>query len=392
MNQSGLTRIAALVGYTPLALDMIEYALDLYQQLRPIDGNFLFSPYSISTVLAMTYAGARGETADQIRQTLHFSLDQEQLHPSFAGLQECMDQVESKSGIELKIANALWPHSSYPFLNEYLALVERYYRTSITGLNYGKPESARAAINAWVEQKTEQKIKELIPEGILNELTRLVLTNAIYFKGDWASQFDEIFTEPAPFYFAEGESITVPMMHQKGQFGYGHAPGVQILELPYLGGDLSMVILLPDKVDGLAQLEQQLTAENLVRWTWLVSNNEGEVELSLPRFKLSCAFKLNQMLKSMGMVDAFSDEAADFSGIDGTKYLYISAVLHKAFVAINEEGTEAAAATAVVLKIRGLPEPLVNFRADHPFIFLIREKSSGSILFLGRVVRPTESD
>jgi serpin B len=391
MNQPGSTRIAAPVGYTPLALNMIDFALDLYEQLSSIEGNLFFSPYSILTALAMTYAGARGATADQMRRALYFSLKPEQLHQAFAQLQECMAQIEKKGGVQLKIANALWPHLTYPFLLEYLALVEHYYGVGITGVNYNDPEAARDTINAWVEGKTEQKIKQLIPEGILNELTRLVLTNAIYFKGDWARQFDPLITEPAPFWVASGVSVTASMMYQEGQFHYCEAPGVQILELPYIGGGLSMIVLLPDEVDGLAHLEQNLTAENLVRWTWMVSNGDREVELTLPRFKLSYACQLDKMLQSMGMVDAFSDDEADFSGMDGTDYLYISAVLHKAFVAINEEGTEAAAATAVVVKMRGLPEAPAVFRADHPFIFLIQEKSSGSILFLGRVVRPAES-
>ena len=392
MDRLDMTKLAVSIGYSPLALDMLNFALDLYQQLRPAEGNLFFSPYSISTALAMTFAGARGATAEQMRQVLHFSSETEQLHQSFSALEEHMDQIKRKGGVQLKIANALWPHSTYIFLKDYLDLVEQHYLASISGLNYADPGAARARINDWVALKTEQKIKNLIPPGILNKLTRLVLTNAIYFKGDWASQFDPLYTQLAPFWVASGESIAVSMMYQEGKFGYCKDSDVQILELPYFGDELSMVILLPNEVDGLMALEQRLTAENLVRWIWLVSTNEREVELALPRFKQSCTFKLGEILMSMGMVDAFSQTSANFSGMDGTMKLYISAVLHKAFVAVNEEGTEAAAATAVVVKMRSLPEAPVIFCADHPFIFIIREKSSGSILFLGRVVRPTESD
>lgn len=363
-----------------------EFAFDLYQRLRKAEGNLFFSPYSISTALAMTYAGAHSDTEVQIAQALHFLLDQGQLHPSFTSLEAKLGDIGRKGYIKLRVANMLWPQKGYTLLEEFLALTKQYYGVLITPVDYRNAEAARQIINSWVEEKTEHKIKDLIQPGMLNTLTRLVLVNAIYFKGDWASQFDRTLTRNAPFWVAPDEQVKVLMMTQKHEFRYGESNGLQILELPYNGGDLSMIVLLPTKADGLAKLEESMTLENLYIWTrnlW-----ETEVEVFLPRFEMTFPFRLDNTLISMGMVDAFSGKA-DFSGMDGSKELYIGAVLHKAFVAVNEEGTEAAAATAVVMA-KGLgshPSPPV-FRADHPFVFLVCENSTWSILFLGRVVNP----
>ena len=253
----------------------------------------------------------------------------------------------------------------------------------ITSVDYGNAEAACHTINTWVEERTESKIKDLIPSRILDGLTRLVLVNAIYFKGNWASQFDQSLTNDVPFWVTSDKQVQVPMMTQKHEFRYGEGNGLQILELPYAGDDFSMIVLLPREIGGLVKLEESLTVENLGRWVrnlW-----ETEVVVFLPRFEITFPFRLDDTLKSMGMVDAFSGKA-DFSGMD-KEPLFISAVLHKAFVAVNEEGTEAAAATAVIMA-RGSPSLPPIFRADHPFVFLIRENSTGSILFLGRVVNP----
>jgi serine protease inhibitor len=367
------------------------FALDLYQKLRTIKGNLFFSPYSISTALAMTYAGARGNTETQMAQTLHFTPDQSALHPAFAALEVHIKSVQEKGNILLQIANALWPHVDYPFLEAFLILTKEFYGVSITPVDYENPEAARQQINTWVEEKTQTKIKELIPTGILDRLTRLVLVNAIYFKGNWASQFAKERTQTAPFLVTPSQKVEAPMMTQEHPFKYGETDRLQILELPYVGNDLSMIVLLPKEVNGLAELETALTAPNLEKWTsrfW-----ETEVRVFLPRFKINQGVKLNGTLASMGMVDAFVEEEANFSGMDGKEnWLYIAAVLHKAFVDVNEEGTEAAAATAVVMKLRAPASPPPIFRADHPFVFLIRENSTGSILFLGRVVDPTLKD
>jgi serpin B len=361
-----------------------EFALDLYQQLRTRGGNLIFSPYSISTALAMTYAGARGETARQMAQVLYFLPGQEQLHPAFAMLEAHLAKVQQKGNVQLRLANSLWPHMGSALLEGFLALTKQYYGVLITEVDYGETEAARRMINAWVEEKTENRIKELIPAGVLDPWTLLVLVNAIYFKGNWASQFEPDLTEASLFWVTPQEQVQVMMMAQKGEFRYAKAGDLQVLELPYAGEDLSMVVLLPSEPDALARLETDLTVENLERWTqhlW-----QTEVQVFLPRFEITLPFELSETLKAMGMVDAFGN--ADFSGM-AREPLFIAAVLHKAFVKVNEEGTEAAAATAVVVA-RGMPTRPPVFRADHPFLFLIRENATRSILFLGRVANPAE--
>ena len=377
---------------TPVDREVAEntaFALQLYQKLCDATGNLFLSPFSISTALAMTYAGARGNTAREMAEALHFSLEGEELHSAFADLKKNLLEVERKGGVRLTVANALWPQRGYPFLREYLALVERYYGTTVTPMDYAKAaEQARQTINEWVDRETEHKIKNLIPAGILNPLTRLVLTNGIYFKGDWASQFKKSATHDEPFQTIPGSSIKVPMMTQQHRFRYGERDDFQVLELPYVGDDLSLVVLLPRRVEGLPELERALTPEGLADWTGHL--REREVVVFLPRFTLTSQFRVDAALKALGLGDAFSPEKADFSGMDGMPHwLYIGAVLHKAFVIVNEEGTEAAAATGVVVGVTSVAVRPPTFRADHPFLFLIRANRTGSILFMGRVVDPT---
>ncbi|OGO75052.1 MAG: hypothetical protein A3K41_05620, partial [Chloroflexi bacterium RIFOXYD12_FULL_57_15] len=340
------------------------FTLDLYNQLRRKEGNLFFSPYSISVALAMTFAGARGETESQMARTLHFDLDQENLHVAFSALQEKLAEAETAGGVQLKIANSLWPHVGYPFLKSYLDLVLKHYGVSITPVDYkNDTEGARQIINAWVEEETEKKIRELIPKDILDSLTRLVLTNAIYFKGDWDVQFTANDTKQENFWSPQ-EQFAIPMMTRKGKYRYKESSDLQILELPYVGGKLSMLVLLPRKKDGLPILENQLTADFLSKATkdlW-----ELDVVVHLPKFKVEAAFTLNDPLITLGMPDAFGDKA-DFSGMDGAKELYIGFVIHKAFIDVNEEGTEAAAATAVVMQRQAFSQP-IEFRADHPFL------------------------
>lgn len=363
------------------------FALDLYRNLRQSEGNLFFSPYSVATALAMTYAGARGNTAAQMVEVLHIALADNQLHPAFAALGAQMQAVQAQGEILLKMANALWPQAHYPFLPAFLALLREHYGVLITPVDYTDEETARNAINTWVAAQTQEKIVELIPRGILDPVTRLVLTNAIYFKGHWASQFDPALTKTMPFTVGPDQTIEARMMRKKHEVRYGEADRLQVLELPYAGHTLSLIILLPNQVDGLAELEATLTINKLAQW--LNTLQPREVDVFLPQFKISHSFKLNETLKTMGMVDAFEDHHANFAGMDGNnQWLYIAAVLHKAFIDVNEEGTEAAAAAAVVIKARSMPMPVPTFRADHPFIFLICERTTGSILFLGRVVHP----
>jgi serpin B len=365
-----------------------DFAFDLYQQLKDEDGNLFFSPYSISTALAMTYAGAKNETAEQMAQTLYFSPDQQAFHPVFGKLVDGLNQQGKKGDYQLSVANALWGQKDYTFLDSFIQLNKDYYNAGLENVDFvNETEKTRQKINQWVEDKTNDKIKDLIPAGTLDAMTRLVLTNAIYFKGDWAIQFDPNKTEEADFFVSPDKTVTAPLMFQKEDFKYGQAETLQLLELPYKGDDLSMLVLLPKAKDGLAELESELTAENLA--VWQKQMRKMKVMVHLPKFKMTSQFGLAETLKAMGMPDAFDANKADFSGMTGKKDLFISDVIHKAFVEVNEEGTEAAAATGVVMATRSAVR-YPQFRADHPFVFVIKDNNTGSILFVGRVVDPAK--
>jgi serpin B len=361
-----------------------EFAFDLYGKLRQEKGNLFLSPYSISTALAMTTNGARANTLSQMEKTLRFPVEQDRLHRAFGAL---LQDSKAGKGYQLSVANALWCQINYPILDGFLKSNETYYAGTPTGVDFlGKTEEARRTINAWVEKQTQDKIKELLKPDVLSQDTRVVLTNAIYFKGDWASKFKKEATRDEPFVSASGQKTKTPLMHQKGKFKYLDGGDFQALEMPYVGQELSLVALLPKKADGLPDFEKQLTEANLAKW--LAGMREREIAVAFPKFKVEAEFLLNDVLAGMGMSDAFRSGTADFSGINGRKKdLFISAVVHKAFVEIHEEGSEAAAATAVVLDTKSARvEPV--FRADRPFLFLIRDNRSGSILFLGRLVEP----
>lgn len=360
------------------------FALDLYGQLKQQPGNLFFSPYSISTALAMTYAGARGRTENEMAAVMHFP-DQKTTHPGFAALLKQIDAAQGKKSVILRVANALWAQKGHPFLKPFLSLVKKNYNSEVKPVDFrAAPEPARREINAWVSKKTEHKIEDLLPPGILNSLNRLVLVNAVYFKGRWAEQFAASDTKNAPFHLTPDKTAPVPMMYKNASFGYTENSLLQALELPYAGNTCSMVVLLP-KSD-LSTLEKELTADNLSRW--LAGLKRREVSVWLPKYKLTSAFSLKETLAGLGMHDAFDPANADFSGMDGRRELSIGGVIHKAYVDVNEEGTEAAAATAVVMMKLSAPAHRTEFRADHPFLFLIRDKTTGSILFLGRVVNP----
>ena len=361
-----------------------EFALDLYARLRTEEGNLFISPYSISTALAMTYAGARGETERQMADVLHFTLGQERLHPALAALESSVKAASNGPGCTLHVANALWGQQGYGFLEEFLVLNKKHYGAGFREVDFVRAtEQARQTINGWVEDQTQQMIQELLRKGDLDPADVLVLTNAIYFKGDWASRFDRRHTQDGPFRISDTDQVVVPMMHQTRKFSLATQDNLDVLELPYVGDRLSMVLLLPKQIDGLAALEESLSKDTLERW--LGRPRQQPVRVSLPRFKLDSRFDLSRTLEAMGMIDAFSGGKADFSGMTGRRGLFIGMVIHQAAVEVNEEGTEAAAATAVKMK-RGGPPPA--FVADHPFLFLIRDKQTGSILFMGRVVNP----
>ncbi|MCS7168615.1 MAG: serpin family protein [Gemmatales bacterium] len=362
-----------------------EFAFALYSQVRGEKGNLFLSPYSISTALAMTSSGADGNTLSQMEKALRFPVGQARLHPAFGLL---LKQTRSGKGYQLHVANALWCQTGVPFREDFLSINEKYYDAKPTGVDFAaSPEQARLTINAWVEKQTQEKIKDLLKPGVISALTRLVLTNAIYFKGDWARKFDPKQTRDEPFWLNPTTQVKVPMMRQTGEFPYLVQGDFQALELPYAGEEISMVILVPTKADGLAELEKSLTTEKFHEVLKKLHPTPG-LEVAVPRFKVTAEFNLNQALSNLGMIDAFDDRKADFSRISPVarkQGWHITAVVHKAFVEVNEEGTEAAAATGVVIGIRSLPP---SFRADRPFFFLIRDKRTNSILFMGRVVDP----
>jgi serpin B len=367
-----------------------QFAFDLYHRMSGADGNLFLSPYSISTALAMTSAGARGATLEEMQKVFHFPA-QGELHPAVAALRHEINGAAGERKYQLSTANALWGAKDFTFRPEFLKLVKDDYGAELTNLDFaGDSEGARLTINGWVEKETHDKIKELIARGLLGRDTALVLTNAIYFKGMWEQSFQKELTRDEPFRTAGGEKPSVPLMHQTARFGYAETDDFQALQMPYDGKELALLVLLP-KTDDLGALEKQLSAG-------LVSGIVGKlahdkVLVYLPRFKTSAGLELSDTLKAMGMPLAFSGEA-DFSGmtVSRRESLMISNVIHKAFVDVNEEGTEAAAATAVLMTRAAAifrPKPVPVFRADHPFVYLIRDVRNGSVLFLGRLADPT---
>ncbi len=386
-----------------LAKDSNEFGADLYKQLAGKEGNLFFSPGSIYPALGMLYNGARGETAAEMVKTLHLSLPVDKLNAAFAEQARLLNPpapLPAKEGekpkerpYQLSIANALWAQEGYKFNPEYLALTAKFFGAELTAVNFvTAAEAAREKINGWVEKKTNDKIKDLIPQGALTADTRMVLTNAIYFKGNWAEPFkkedtrDEPFRTPAKRGDAAAGERKAPMMHRSGKYGYLKGDGFAAVELPYAGDELAMQVFLPDEVDGLAEFENKLSADNFAKWTF----HSRDVNLSLPKFKMTREFTLNEQLARLGMPLAFSSKA-DLSGIGGSPgELYVSSVLHKAFVDVNEEGTEAAAATGIVVGVTAMPPPPVEFKADHPFLFIIRHKPTGGVLFIGRLVDPKD--
>jgi len=368
------------------------FAFYLYQALREKDGNLFYSPHSISLALAMTYAGARGETEQQMADTLHFYLSQDDLHPAFNNLDIELGKhgqgAEGKDGegFRLNIVNAIWGQKDYSFLPAFLDVLAENYGAGLRILDFIKEtEKSRGTINDWVSDQTEGRIEDLIPQGAIDELTRLVLTNAIYFNAAWHHPFNEDMTADDLFYLLDGRQVTVPMMKQTESFGYTEGEGYQAVELMYDGGELSMVIFLPEAgqfqaFEGALQAQQVDTIIGGLQRTRLI--------LTIPKFEFDSEFSLKDTLAGMGMPVAFT-ENADFSGMTGKRDLLISDVVHKAFVAVDEAGTEAAAATAVIVGVTSAPiDPQVEVTIDRPFIFLIRDIDTGAILFVGRVLNP----
>lgn len=365
------------------------FAVDLYAQLRSASGNLFFSPESISMTFAMAYAGARGETAGEMARVFHFALPPAQLHPALGALYTGLN-AHHKS-YELDLADALWAQKGSSFLPAYLTLIQSNYGAAFQPVDFKtSPDGVRTTINQWVARQTNQKIKDLIAPGALNSSTRLVLTNAIYFKGTWSDPFDKAATQQEQFHVSPTQFVMTPLMHHTSNYSYYDGGTFQALELPYAGGGVAMIVLLPKDVAGLAAFEQSLTAAAAADWIAKLQPQD-KVVVTLPRFTTTQQLELSTALSAMGMPQAFSD-TADFSGIDGKPDFTIAAAIHKAFIDVDEQGTEAAAATSIVMRATAMryePPPIV-FQADHPFVFLLLDKRTGSILFLGRVADPTK--
>jgi serpin B len=368
-----------------------EFAFNLYQTLKKEDGNIFYSPYSISLALAMTYGGARGETAKQIADTLHYLPAQNALHPAFNNLTVELGKRgegamgKDGKGFRLSIANAIWGQKNYTFQPAYLDLLAENYGAGLRILDFkAAPEPSRETINKWVADQTADRIKDLLPKGSINPLTRLVLTNAIYFNAAWKLPFKAEATAPGPFHLASGTDVTVPMMKQTDNFGYAKSGNYVAVDLPYDGNQLSMVILT-NQSGNFNDFEATLTAPAVKA---IIDNLKNtRVALTMPKFSFQSEFGLKDTLKEMGMVAPFQ-ESADFSGMSTQSDLHIDDVIHKAFVAVDEAGTEAAAATGVVVGTTAMPPEPVSVTLDHPFIFLIRDITTGAVLFIGRLMNP----
>jgi serpin B len=364
------------------------FAFDLYARLSQKQGNIVLSPYSISSALGMTFVGARGNTAKEMAETLRFTLDNERVHPTFGELIRKVQGADGKRNYELATANSLWGDKTGLSLEpKFLRVTQTDYLAGFQAVDFANdPEGARRSINAWVEGRTKKKIEELIPEGLITNNTRLVLVNAIYFKGDWSVPFPRAATRSDDFTTPGAPAFKVPMMHHTFVANYSENADFQLAQFMYKGNDVSMVVILPMKKDGLADLEKKLSAKALAQA--LASARETDLQVALPRFKMTEAFSLADALTQLGMRDAFRPGSADFTGMETTANSFvISAVVHKAFVEVDEQGTEAAAATGVIGK-GSEPPPPAPFRADHPFLFVLRHNATGSILFLGRVTDP----
>lgn len=370
----------------PVPTSIVEgntaFALDLYGKLRSEPGNLFMSPVSISTALSMTWAGARGDTAKQMAKVLHFDLPEAKQHEGQAAL------LARLSSPQLAIANRIWSQNGMPLEAPFAKLTNDQYGAGVELLDFvGKPDPSRLTINQWVKTKTNGKIVDLLAPGVITGLTRMVLTNAIYFKGSWATAFPKGNTKNLAFATSTGAK-QVPTMQNVLHARHTTTADAQVLELPYKSSELSMVIVLPKAKDGIGKLEGSLTPKSLDGM--LKSLTPTKVDVALPRFSTTKSFELSSTLSSMGMPLAFTEGGADFTGITKKGGLHISKVIHKAFVDVNEEGTEAAAATAVVIATEGamIETPPVPFRADHPFVFFIRDNKTGTILFMGRIADP----
>ncbi|KPK84229.1 MAG: hypothetical protein AMS27_10530 [Bacteroides sp. SM23_62_1] len=367
-----------------------EFAFSLYKKLGEEFTNIVFSPYSLSSALAVTYAGARGTTALEMSEVLWFPKEQDTFHPVFKAFTDSLLLSGKDTGAEISIANALWIQDNYPLIQDFLDLAADYYKANAENVSFKTTEDrekSRQKINQWVENKTNDKIKELIPQGILSELTRMVITNAIWFNGNWLNPFDKSQTSPSVFHITPQKTVSTDFMHQQKEAGYYEDDEVQAIELPYKNQKLSMLVILPREIEGWKLIGRIMTGERLE----IIKKgiHFQTVKISLPKFSYESEFQLKQILYNMGMEQAFTNDA-DFSGMTEENELRIDDVIHKAFIEVSETGTEAAAATAVTMALKTAleEENITQFVADHPFLYFIMDKSTGGIIFMGRVINP----
>lgn len=375
------------------------FAFDFYQRAaREGDANLIFSPFSISQAFGMLLAAARGDTAQQITSTLQYGLAPDDLHPAFSALNSSLAEREGAEGagegerLQLNIANSLWAQQDYPFREAYIDLVREFYSGGLFFTDFMRlPDEAREAINAWIEDETEDKIQDMLGPGSVTTDTRMVLVNAIYFNGSWLNSFEESATQDDTFTLLDGSTVTVPMMAQQESLAYLQGDGFQAVELPYFGGDVAMLIVLPDE----GQFEAVQSALDQQQFDAIRQSLAFQtVQLAMPRFEFETSLDLSASLEALGMVDVFDPDLADLTGMfdpaSVDQGLFVSAALHKAYIGVDEAGTEAAAATAIIVGVMSAPvevEPIV-LRLDRPFIYTIYDRQTGSILFLGQVMNP----
>ena len=365
------------------------FSVDLFKQIQSKSENLIFSPYSIGTVLAMIYSGSGGKTAAEMSEVLYFPA-QELLDPVESGMRESMQATDTMQGTDFRLANAIWAQEDFSFLPDYLARVEKYYDAPLSLMDFvetSNREESRKKINHWVEEKTNNRIQDLIQPGILDASTRLVLTNAIYFNGGWMFPFDTAATFPSLFHTSKQESIKTDFMHQTRSYPYYEDEEIQAISLPYKNNRMALMVILPKSIEGWRLISQVINYERIN----LVISGMGtrEVQLALPKFRSELQINLRQELTSMGMGTAFSRHA-DLSGMTGEENLYVDEVIHKAFIEVNEMGTEAAAATAAIIGLKSsLRDDPVRFNADHPFVFFLLDRQTGCIIFTGRLVKPS---
>jgi len=379
-------KITAVNQVAAVATGNTVFGSRLYQQLKDEPGNIIMSPFSVSGVMAMVAAGAGGDTLSQVQQGMSFPSSEELA----LGYKDAIPALRTNENFTLEAANSIFAQSGFAILDDYRETLHQHFHAAIQETDYSDGKASARLINDWVEKITQSKIKDLIKPDMLNSLTRLVLVNAIYFKGDWASKFDAKKTADEDFHLDDGSTKKVPMMRQtkKFQFAILDELSASMLELPYTGDRLSLQLVLPGRGNNLAALEQKLRTADLQQ-LFESNSREEKVAVTLPRFKLEQTIPLTDQLQQLGMTDMFVGGKADFSAIDGSRNLYVSEVVQKAFIEVNEEGSEAAAATGAVMMMRSMPMPPEEFRADRPFLFFLRDKLTGMLLFQGRVADPS---